>query len=327
MLRPLMLSNWLAICVGAALLAYCGNRLVDGAAALATKARLTPAVIGLTVVAAGTSAPELLVSVVAAARGSSAIAIGNVVGSNVANIGLILGLAALIAPLPVARKLLRLEYPFLVLATWIAVLLFRDGLLDRLEAAFFLASVAAFMGYCVLLARAAVEPGEGRIVVDAVPEQAGRLSVRPVGILLGGVALALAGLLLGAQALVQGAQSLAHALGVSERLVGLTIVAVGTSLPELAVTLAAAYKGHQEMAVATIVGSNIFNLLMILGSAGMVRPLTLDSRTIGVDVWVMMGLTALLFPLVRARRLSRTGGASLLVVYACYVAWLASHAS
>jgi len=273
-----MLLDVVLVAGGAVVLAYAGNRLVDFAVAVAEKARLTPAVIGLTIVAAGTSAPELLVSVTGALRGSPGIAMGNVVGSNVANIGLILGACALMAPIPVAGGVLRFEYPFLLLASWIALLLSRDGWLDRRKATWTL----------VL-----------------------------------GILAALAGLVLGAHALVSGAVKLSRALGVSERVVGLTVVAVGTSLPELAVSLAAALRKQQEMAMANIVGSNIFNLLMILGTAGVVRPLPIEPRMISVDLWVMLGFAVLLVPLVFRRGvLTRGGGACLLAAYAGYVAWL-----
>jgi cation:H+ antiporter len=309
---------------GAVVLAYSGNRLVDFAAAIAEKARLTPAVIGLTIVAAGTSAPELVVSVTGALQGSPGIAIGNVVGSNVANIGLILGACALITAIPVARGVLRFEYPFLVLASWIALLLSRDGRLDRLEGMFFLASMVSFTAYAVWVARGEITAVEKDMVGEAVPDRADRLSRRPTWTLALGILAALIGLVAGAQALVSAAVSMARALGVSERVVGLTVVSVGTSLPELAVSLAAAMRKQQEMAVANIVGSNIFNLLMILGAAGVARPLLIDPRIISVDLWVMMAFTVSLFPLVYRRgTITRLGGASLLVGYCVYVAWLA----
>lgn len=312
------------IAVGAVALAYSGHRLVEFAAALAQKARLTPAVIGLTIVAAGTSAPELLVSLTAALRGSPGIAMGNVVGSNIANLGLILGACALLAPIPVARGLLRFEYPFLVLSSWVVLLLCRDGWLDRLEGAFFLASMAGFVGYAVWVAREEISAAEQRAIGDTVPEQAERLSRWPVWRLLLALLLALGGLVLGARTLVAGAVGLAQAMGLSERVVGLTIVAIGTSLPELVVSLVAALKKQQEMAVANIVGSNVFNLLMILGFTGLVRPLGIDPRTVSVDLWVLMGMTVLLLPLVaRQRKLSRRGGACLLAAYAGYMLWLA----
>lgn len=249
---------------------------------------------------------------------------GNVVGSNVANIGLILGACALVTPIPVARGVLRFEYPFLVLASWIALLLSRDGRLDRLEGAFFLASMAGFTAYAVWVARREITTLEKGLVGETVPERAEPLSRKPAWSLVLGILGALVGLVVGAQALVSAAVSMARALGVSERVVGLTVVSVGTSLPELAVSLAAALRRQQEMAVANIVGSNLFNLLMILGAAGLARPLLIDQRLISVDLWVMMTFTIVLFPLVYRRgSLTRSGGACLLAAYAGYVGWLA----
>jgi len=319
-----MLVDVLLLVGGAVVLAYSGNRLVDFAAAVAENARLTPAVIGLTVVAAGTSAPELVVSVTGALQGSPGIAMGNVVGSNLANIGIILGACALITPIPVARGVLRFEYPFLVLASWIALLLSRDGWLDRLEGVFFLASMVVFTAYVVWVARREITVAEKSLVGEAVPDQAARLRLKPAWTLALGILAAIVGLVLGAQALVSAAVSMARALGVSERVVGLTVVSVGTSLPELAVSLSAALRKQQEMAVANVVGSNIFNLLMILGAAALARPLLIDQRIISVDLWVMMAFTVMLLPLVYRRGLlTRSGGACLLTAYACYVAWLA----
>jgi cation:H+ antiporter len=310
-----MLLDLTLLAMGALALAFAGDRLVDFAAAIAEKARLTPAVIGLTIVAAGTSAPELVVSV---------IAIGNVVGSNIANIGLVLAACAVVAAVPVAGSVLRFEYPFLLLVSWIALLLSRDGLLDRLEAAFFVASMAGFVAYAIAMARRGIDPADTSTVSDAVPAAAQPLSRKPTRTLALGLLAALAGLMLAGQVFVAGAMGLAQLLGVSERVIGLTVVAVGTSLPELAVSLAAAMKKQQEMAVANIVGSNVFNLLMILGIAGLVRPLSVDGRMVAVDMWVMMGFAVLLLPLVyRRQALSRAGGACLLAAYACYVAWLA----
>lgn len=321
-----MLPDALLLLGGAAILAYAGDRLVDLAAAIAERAGLTPAVIGLTIVAAGTSAPELFVSVTGALQGSPGIAMGNVVGSNIANIGLVLAVCAIFAPVPVTVELLRFEYPFLVLASWVTLLLSRDGWLDRLEGAFFLASVAGFSAYVVQVARRGIPPAERSLAAEAVPLRAERLSHRPPWALALGVLGALAGLVLGAQALVGGAVGLARALGISERVVGLTVVAIGTSLPELAVSLIAALRKQQELAVANIVGSNIFNLLMILGASSLARPLPVDARMVSVDLWVMLAFTVLLLALVFHRRtLTRGGGAGLLLAYACYVGWLAGH--
>lgn len=322
-----MIVAALLVGIGAALLAYSGDRLVGLAVNIAEKARLTPAVIGLTIVAAGTSAPELFVSITAALGGTPGIAIGNVVGSNIANFGLILGSCALVTAVPVAAGVLRFEYPFLVLSTWIALLLCRDGWLDRLEGGFFIAAMVAFTAYAVWVAQREIGAAEQELVSAASHASGAGPRRQAAWLLAVGVLAALAGLVLGAHLLVKGAVALAQGLGVSERIVGLTVVAVGTSLPELAVSVAAALRKQLEMAVANVVGSNVFNLLMILGAAGLARPLPIDARTIKVDMWVMMGMTVLLFPLVfHKRTLSRRGGACLLLAYVGYLAWLATHA-
>jgi cation:H+ antiporter len=178
----------------------------------------------------------------------------------------------------------------------------------------------------VWVARREITTLEKGIVGEAVPERAESLSRKPTWKLALGILGALAGLVLGAQALVGGAVSMARALGVTERVVGLTVVSIGTSLPELAVSLAAALRKQQEMAVANVVGSNIFNLLMILGAAGLARPLRIDPHIISVDLWVMLAFTVVLLPLVLRRGLlTRSGGASLLAAYASYIAWLTWH--
>ena len=296
---------------------YAGIRLVDFAAAVAERARLTPAVIALTVVAAGTSMPELVVSFFAALRGSPDIAMGNVVGSNIANIGLILGVCAVIASIPVGRNALRFDYPFLLLASSVTWLLCRDGVLDRIESAAMLAAMGAFTAYSVRTAR--------REFASAEAIATNELSRSPAWRLLLGLGAALVGLSVGASILVTGAVGIAHALGVSERVVGLTIVAVGTSLPELAFSLAAALRKQQDMAVSNVIGSNIFNLMAILGLTGLAAPIPVDPGIATSDIAVMIGFTLALLPLVaRGRRLSRAGGALLLVGYAGYLGWLAA---
>jgi cation:H+ antiporter len=312
------------IIVGAAVLAVSGDRLVDYAAALAGRARLTPAVIGLTVVAAGTSMPELSVSVAAALRGSPEIAVANVIGSNTANIGLILGVCGLLAPIPVHLRLLKLEYPFMLLSSVTLILLCRDGSFDRLEAAFFLVSLVAFLAYSVWVARREVSAAERRKIAGEVPESAQELAPRPLIVLLGGLALTLVGLAVGGELLVRGAIGSAAALGVSERVIGLTVVSIGTSLPELVASVAAALKKQHEMALANVVGSNILNLLMILGVTGAVRPIPIAAALVFPDMAVMLGFSLLLFPLVAwDRRLGFRGGLVLAAGYCLYVLSLA----
>ncbi len=314
-----MLMDLLLVAVGVALLAYSGNRLIDCAVAIAQRARLTPAVIGLTVVSAGTSAPELFVSATAALRGSPEIAIANVIGSNIANVALVLGACATVAAVPISRGILRLEYPFMVLASWITLLLCRDGLLDRLEGSFFIASIVAFTGYAVWLARQQVSQREAQALAEPVAGHT-QLPQRRTWMVLAGLVASLAGLGIGARLLVQGAVGIAQVLGVSERVIGLTVVAIGTSLPELVASIAAAVRKQHEMAVTNIVGSNIFNLLLILGITGVLRPIPVAPRLIVPDMWVMLGVALLLLPpILRSGRLSRRSGLILLAVYATFL--------
>jgi cation:H+ antiporter len=314
-----MPTNVLLIVAGAALLALAGDRLVEFAAAIARRARLTPAVIGLTIVAAGTSTPELSVSIAAALRGSPEIALGNVVGSNSANIGLILGVAALIGSVAVRQRLLRFEYPFMVLSSGVLILLSRDGLLDRLEGAFFAASMVAFVAYSIWVARAEVSAAEREAIAEEVPAKAAGLARHGVALLLLGVALSLAGLWIGAELFVRGAIGVAAALGVSERVIGLTVVAVGTSLPELVTSVTAALKKHHDIAVTNVVGSNIFNVLMILGLASLVRPIAVGPEMIP-DMAIMMTFAIVLFPLViMDRELGRRDGLVLTGMYVFYI--------
>jgi cation:H+ antiporter len=312
--------SFLLIALGVALLAYSGNKLVDFSVALAEKARVTPAVIGLTVLAWGTSAPEAFVSADAAFHGSADIALANVVGSNIANVGLILGACALLTVVPVAGNLLRFEYPFLLLASWIALLLCRDGALDRLESLFFLLSVIAFTLYSLWVARRQITSSEEKILAKRLPDDAIDLERRPTALLLGGIVLALAGLGLGARLLIRGSVDVARGFNVSERIIGLTLVALGTSLPELVASIAAAMKRQIEMAVTNIVGSNICNLLLILGVTGLIRPIPVGPRIVVPDMWVMLGMAVLLFPLVAwDRRLTRRDGVALLGTYLAYM--------
>lgn len=308
---------------GIALLAWSGDALVDFSAAIAEKARLSPAVIGLTVVAAGTSMPEGAVSAFATYGGYPSIAVGNVVGSNIFNIGLVLGTCALVAPIPVSKNTFRLDFPFVVLATVAMIVFARDGSIDRWEATFFLVALVSFWIYSVTLARRQTTALEAKQVERLIPEEAEKLKQRPTIFLLGMLLLTFAGLTVGARILVAGAADLALAIGFTERVVGLTVVAAGTSAPELVASLAAARKREHEMAVANIMGSNLFNLLLILGVSAQIRPLAVEDKIIHFDNWVMLGFTLLLAPMLyRGFKLSRVEGAILLACHVSYVGYL-----
>lgn len=318
-----MILDWLLIVAGLALLMGGGEALVRGASGLALIARVTPAVVGLTIVAAGTSMPELVVSTQAALEGSPGLAVGNVVGSNIFNIGAILGLAALVRPLRIQGNTVRLEWPVMMLAAFLLHLLSRDGSVDRLEGGFLLGGMVAFTAYAVWVGRKAtaeVEDAEFALVATASFGRVGRAALLfNLAAVVVGIGL-LAG---GSTALVRGAIGVASGLGVSATVIGLTIVAAGTSTPELVTSLMAARRGQDDIAVGNVVGSNIFNVLGILGTTALIQPLPVPSEIIVRDNWWMMGASLLLFPLMKSgMRINRLEGVGLLTGFCAYMALL-----
>ena len=312
------------VVLGLALLTGGGEALVRGATAVARLAGLTPAVIGLTVVAMGTSLPELVVSIIAAIRDQPDIAVGNVVGSNIFNIAVVLGVTALILPLPVRGGVVRLEWPVMLVVTLLAILVSRDGLLDRAEASFFLVALVVFTAWVVRLARREVTSRERAELADAVEHRTLRAR-RGREILVAGAAVLLGVVLLvaGGHALVDGASDLARLAGMSERVIGLTVVAAGTSAPELATSLVAAWRKQTDIAVANVIGSNIFNVLGILGLTALVHPTPISRAMLASDMWWMLGTALVLFPLMRTNlRIGRIEGGILVGIYAVYVARL-----
>ncbi|MBK8004633.1 MAG: calcium/sodium antiporter [Gemmatimonadetes bacterium] len=306
--------------LGLLLLAGGGEALVRGATALARLAGLTPAVIGLTVVAVGTSLPELVVSIFAALGGQPDIAVGNVVGSNIFNVVGVLGITALITVVPVHGTAVKLEWPFMFVASCGVVLLARDGLLDRLEAGFLLVSLVLFIGFMVRLARREVAGAE-QAEFEAEVAQRTLRAPRARGLLaLGAVAGGIVLLVLGGRALVLGAVELARLAGMTERVIGLTVVAIGTSMPEVAASVMAALRGRTDVAVANLIGSNIFNLLGILGITALIQPVPVSAAMLSGDmVWMLLTAFAL-FPILRTgMRVSRLEGAILLAIYAAYL--------
>ena len=317
-----MVVSWLFVGIGLALLVAGGEALVRGAGGLALLGRVTPAVVGLTVVAAGTSMPELVVSLHAASQGSAGIATGNVVGSNIFNIGAILGLTALLRPLRVQGTTVRLEWPVMLLAAAQLHLLARDGFVDRLEGGFLLAAMVAFTAYVVQAGRSA-SPTEKDELRQIVTASMGRSGATAIALNAGAVLLGVGLLAAGASALVKGAIGIAQGLGAPETVIGLTIVAAGTSTPELVTSLVAAWRGRDDVAVANVIGSNIFNALGIIGATALVSPLPVPREIIARDDWWMIGFSALLFPLLKSgKRVSRAEGGALLLAFTCYAALL-----
>jgi cation:H+ antiporter len=310
--------GWIGL--GLILLMGGADALVRGAASIARLARVTPAVIGLTIVAIGTSLPELAVALLARLKGLPDMAMGNVVGSNIFNIAVILGLPSLFVPLEAHRRTVRMELPFMFVSSCLALLLARDGVIDRTEGSFFVLSMILFTVFTVWLARREVagqETAEFEAEVRSLtrPSRLQGAAVN-IGLVVAGIAV----LLLGAHWLVDGAVRLAKLAGMSERVIGLTIVAAGTGLPELATSIVAAMRGQTQMAVANVVGSNIFNILGTVGIISIVGPTRVAPALVSSDMWWMVAFTLALFPILRSgSRVVRGEGLILLAGYAVYL--------
>jgi cation:H+ antiporter len=303
---------------GIVLLIWGAELLVRGAAHLAAMAGISPLVIGLTVVAIGTSAPELAVSLRAALGGQTALTLGNVVGSNIANVLLILGLAALAAPLLVAPRVLRREVPTMIGVSLVLWLLAADGAISRLDGALLVALLGAFLVATAVTGRHG--QGDAELIAERPPRSA-RGVVRNLGLLIGGLILLVAG----AQWLVEGAVSIARALGVSELIIGLTVVAVGTSLPEIATSLLASIRGEREIAVGNVVGSNIMNILGVLGLSAVLTsgPIAVPPSALAFDLPVMAAAAVACLPIFfNGRMIARWEGALFLAYYGAYTLYL-----
>ncbi|MEX0899989.1 MAG: calcium/sodium antiporter [Gammaproteobacteria bacterium] len=316
-----MLVTLLTLLLGLTLLYVGAEGLVRGASCLGLKLGLTPLVIGLTVVAFGTSAPELLVSVQAGIADQGAIAIGNVVGSNIANIGLILGLAALVRPINVRAQLVRFELPLVIAVSVLLTVLLWNGLVGRIEGLLLFLGVIAFTVYSLRAARAKQAPEVEAEFAESMPA-AERPTWQYVVLTLVGLAV----LVVGARVLVSAAVDIARALGLSEALIGLTIIAIGTSLPELAASMVAAAKREGDIAVGNVLGSNLFNILCVVGLAALIVPLEAGGVS-HIDLAVMIAIAVVLLPIMRTRFvIGRIEGAGLVLIYAGYLAWLAAGA-
>jgi cation:H+ antiporter len=316
-MRLTMTLAALFLLLGLVLLYFGAEGLVRGSSSLALRLGLSPLVVGLTVVAFGTSSPELVVSLKAALDGQGAISVGNVVGSNICNIGLILGLCAMITPIATNSQIIRVDIPIMLGITSVALFVLANGHLGRPEGILLFALLLAYIFFSVRLAR--------RRPADALSAEFGeevKISKRGLAVDLLMVAGGLILLVFGARFLVDGAVIIARAFGWSEALIGLTIVAIGTSLPELATSLLAAVKKEADIAVGNIVGSNIFNLLGILGITAIVHPLATDGVGM-VDFAVMAGFSLVLWPMAfHQQRITRPEGAALLAGYLGYLFWL-----
>ncbi|MCB9527611.1 MAG: calcium/sodium antiporter [Myxococcales bacterium] len=309
---PLLLDI-VSLLGGLVLLVIAADWLVDGAVGVARRLGIPPLVVGLTIVAYGTSLPEFVVSLLSAHRGVVEFAIGNIVGSNIANVALVLGAAALIHPIAIKGGLLfKRDLPVLAVTTALAIVFFLDGVVSRVEGVV-LALIT--VGFTIVCLRSPEEESDG----DDAPEDEGAPWPRaPLLVVIG-----LVGLVGGAHLMVEGGASIAATFGVDERIIGLTIVAVGTSLPELATSVAGAMKGHSGLAVGNVVGSCIFNLAFVLGATALIKPPVVDVSAMSVDLALMGGLAVVMWVMLRTGyRMSRGEGGGLLAVYAGFVAFL-----
>lgn len=303
---------------GLVILSMGAEAFIRGAVRVAERLGLSRIVIGLTLVAFGTSAPELAVNLSAALKGSTEMALGNVVGSNIANIGMILGVAAIVAPLIVHMSLLRKEVPLLFLVTLLLYLLSGDGQIDRMEG---LLLLSIFVLVTLLMVRAASsveKPAQAELT--HVAERKAKTQPLLLDLLL--VVLGLAALVGGGEMMVRAAVGLAQAWGMSEMVIGLTVIAIGTSLPELAASVLAARRGETDIAVGNVIGSNLSNILLILGATAAVQPVNVPPIALRFDLLFLLGFTTVLVPILRRGFIvSRLEGVLLLLAYLGYLAW------
>lgn len=314
-----------ALIFGLVLLVYSADRFIAGAAVTARYLGVSSMVIGLIIIGFGTSAPEMVVSAVASWRGNSELALGNAVGSNITNTSLVLGIGILVAPLLVSSQTVRREFPLLIAVTFLALLLMLDGRQSRLDGIILLslmAVVTLWMGWLGTRQAGTSDPLHEEILQE-IPSEMSRAAA------FGWLAFGIVMLPLASHFMVYGATEIAHALGVSDVVIGLTIVALGTSLPEVAATIASALKKEHDLLLGNIVGSNIFNLLGVLGISATVNPYWLPAGFLEHDYFFMTVLTlsfaAVSWWFVRQGRvLTRPIGLALLVCYGVYMVWLST---
>lgn len=303
----------LMILGGLVALYFGAEGLVNGASSMALRLGVTPLIVGLTVVSFGTSAPELLVCLL----GSDDISVGNIIGSNISNLALILGAAALVRPIDVQSRAVRKEMPVMLAATALFIVLAMDGMLTRTDGVILLVAMAAYLFYMYVQARRDMEAYQQLVGDDLEgvdPTQ--HSTVKDLLFIAAGIL----GLAAGAWFMVEGAVNIAAVLGVPELVIAISIVAFGTSLPELATSMVASFRGESDISVGNVIGSNIFNLLFVMGIVVVIGAMTVGELAVRIDLWVMLGVSIGIWPLLRTGHiLSRKEGALLLVVYVVYI--------
>lgn len=311
-----MLLPSLLLIVGLVVLYFGAEFLVEGASKIALGFGISPMIIGLTVVAAATSAPEFVVSLMATMNGSPDLALGNVVGSNVANLALIVGASAVLLPMTVERSVFSRDYPFMIGSVTIALVAAYVGdRIGRIDAIVLLSFLGVFLGLCLRVALAQNREFKATGQMAAL-NASKRGNLKHIGKVLGGVA----GLVIGAKLMVDNAVQIALHFGISELVIGVTIVALGTSLPELATAIVAALKKEPDISLGNIIGSNIFNTCLILGGVAAIEPISIAAEAQRFDLPAMAAISLLIFPMMRREnRVTRLDGSILLVLYTSYI--------
>lgn len=314
-----MIIDLLMFLGGLVALYFGAEWLVAGASAMALRLGIAPLIVGLTVVAFGTSAPELLVSLLAVRDGSDGISVGNIIGSNIANIALILGCASLVRPIAVNRDAMMREYPIMLVSCGLLVAVCYDRMISRTDGIILLTCMAAFLGYSVWRGRKLSQQGLDLDMDDEMSDPNESSSLKDMLL----IAVGIVGLALGAKFLVDSAVSLARMFHVPDLVIGITIVAVGTSLPELATSVVAAYRNESDISVGNVIGSNIFNVLLVIGVVACIMPITVSQLAVDIDLWVMLAVCIIIWPLMRVGlKIGRLDGSVLLIGYVIYMVYL-----
>lgn len=311
-----MLFSVFLLVIGLVVLVSGGEFLVRGASSIALRVHISPLVIGLTIVAFGTSAPELFISVQSALQGSPDLAMGNVVGSNICNLALVLGVTAIIFPVPVQKDSIRIDWPMTMGSSLLLYLLVQDLLLSYLEGVLFVLILTAYSTFVIVKSRRQLKGGKDILEEADLPAEPSQSVWKDVlFIILGTLALAF-----GSEWFVEGAKALALNFGVSERVIGITVLALGTSLPELVTAAVAAIRRATDIAVGNLMGSNIFNVLSILGITSIIQPIAVSRVIVAEDMLWMLGITLIVLPMMFFKmKITRVEGLLILMIYSYYI--------
>ena len=309
-----MIINILILFAGLIVLVLGGDFLIKGSSSFALKMNLSPLVVGLTIVAFGTSAPELLISIKAALTSSPDLAMGNVIGSNICNLALVLGLTAIISPIYVKRNTIWIDWPMTMGSSLLLYILVREGFINSYEGLIFIGILVLYLFFVIRKSRKDLNVARELQQEFNLPKSTSTYLKDFTYIALGSI-----GLFLGAELFVGGAQDLARNMGIEERVIGITVVAIGTSLPELVTATVASFKKETDLALGNLMGSNIFNILSILGITSIIKEIKVNDVILNTDIIWMLGITLIILPMMLSKRqIGRVEGAILLMIYIFY---------